>query len=436
MPNYKYPVTNKFQARTVTEPSFEPALFGDESKLYVDFDRVRDTEFASKVYFPLGIDEDRLVAAPDDYIKIICSGHQGCGKTTELKRLHKYLHHPHRYFSIFLSIEEETEYGSLQPEDIFVWILLKLAEAIKENGIPVDKSDLDDLARQFQISEAIETQQTDKESAELSVEIGAGINFLSLFNFKNGLKGIFSSDNSRSTKIREEVHKNPLAIIHKINAVLASMREAVRRVGLGGDMLFIIDGSEKLRFQVYEYLFVQNANLLQSLSLNMIMAVPIDSYYRIEAGPTLKFSHNLIIPMIRLTGPGSEADECFKQVIERRIDTSVFFEPHVLDECIRWSGGCMRQLLRIVNAVVYKALGQRAALNVARAAVRAQGNTMNQLLTSKHIETLRQGLENLRPGDAEVREMLFQLVLLEYIGDDQKSYIKLNPLLADFIPLT
>ena len=432
MATYSYPVSDKQQARTVTEPRFEPALFGNEHELYVNFDEVRDTEFASKVYFPFGIDSDtdRLEAPTDDYIKIICSGHLGCGKTTELQRLHTHLHHPARYFSIFLSIEEETEYGSFQYEDLFVWILLKLVEAIEDNQIPTGKSDFNALARQLLSSEAIETETTHRQEGELSAETGGGVDFFGLFKLKTEAKAVLASENAKSTKIRQEVRKNPLAIIRNINAALATTREAVRVAGKGVDVLFIIDGSEKLRFEVYEQLFIQNANLLQSLSLNMLIAVPINAYYKIEAVPSQNFAHSLIIPMIKLTGPGSKADECFKQVIERRIRADLFFEPGVLDECVRYSGGCIRQLLRIVNAVVYKALGKRASLATAQAAIRAEGNTLNQVLTSKHLEVLNRGLPTLRASDPEVREMLLQLVLLKYNG-----HFELNPLLRDLVPL-
>lgn len=432
MATYAYPVSNKQQARTVTEPRFEPELFGNEHQLYVNFDEVRDTEFASKVYFPFGIDgpDAPLEEPTDDYIKIICSGHLGCGKTTELQRIQRHLNRPDRYFSIFFSIEDETEYGSFQCEDLFVWILLKLVEAIKEREVPTGTSDFDALAHQLLSSESLEMEATSKRSGEASIETGGGFNLFGLLQFKTEAKAVLASENARSRKIREEVRKNPLAIIRKINAALVNMREAVRANGLGGDVLFIVDGSEKLRFEVYEELFIRNANLLQSLSLNMLIAVPINAYYKIEAVPSQNFSHSLLIPMIKLTSPGTRANELFKEVIERRIQANLFFEPGVLDECVRYSGGCIRQLLRIVNAVIYKALGQRASLAVAQAAIRAEGSTLNQVVTSEHIQVLEKGLDKLRPNDPGVREMLLQLVLLKYNG-----HFRLNPLLTDFVTL-
>lgn len=423
---YQYPVTNKYEARIVTEPDFAQDLF--EERLYVNLDKVRGEEFRQGIFFSLAVEDERLVYPTNDYLKIICSGHRGCGKTTELERLQKDLNYPDQYFSIFLSIEKEMEYGNFHPEDIFVWIILKLVEAVDSYDIPTSKSDFNDLARQLLSDKAIERELKQSFETELGGEAEGGIDFFGWLKLKAVAKAVFASTNETSTKIREEVRRNTLAIILKINAALASMRPNVEKAGLGKDILFIIDGSEKLKFEVYEYLFIQNSNLLRTLSVNMIMAVPIDSYYKIESASGVNFPNRFIVPMIKLGDPESEANKCFKEVIERRIDVPTFFEDGVLDECVRRSGGCMRQLLIIVNAVIRKALGKRASLETARAAIRALGSEMYQLLTSKHVEALAKGLPNLKLGDEEVRQMLFQLVLLKYNG-----HVKLNPLLDDFM---
>lgn len=426
MARYPYPVTNKYEARIVTEPDFEPDLF--EDGLYVNLDEVRGKDFRDGVFFSLAVEDERLAYPTSDYLKIICSGHRGCGKTTELERLQRDLNHPNRYFSIFLSIEEEMEFGAFQPEDIFVWIILKLVGAVQEHDIAMGKGDFNDLARQLLSDKAIERELHSSFETVLGTEGEAGIDFFGWLKLKTVAKAVFASKNETSTKIREEVRRNTLAIILKINAALATMRPAVQAAGLGQDILFIIDGSEKLKFEVYEYLFIQNANLLRTLAVNMIVAVPIDSYYKIESASALNFPNRFIVPMIKLAAPHSEANECFKQVIERRIHVDTFLAEGVLDECVRCSGGCMRQLLIIVNAVIRKALGQRASLETAQKAIASLGSEMNQLLTSQHVEALSKGLHTLKLGDAEVRAMLFQLVLLKYNG-----HVELNPLLEGFL---
>lgn len=428
MSRYPYPVTNKFEARIVTEPDFEPNLV--EEGLYVNLDVVRGEEFRQGVFYSLAVEDDRLAYPTNDYLKIICSGHRGCGKTTELERLYSDLNHPDRYFSLFLSVEKKIEYGSFQPEDIFVWIILELVEAVEQHRIPTGTAQFEDLARQLLSNKTIETELKNTFQTELSGEASSEVGFFKWLRFKAIAKAVFASTNDTSTIIREEVRKNTLAVIQKINAALVAMRSAIQAKGLGQDILFIIDGSEKLKFEVYEYLFIRNASLLRTLAVNMIVAVPIDSYYRIELAPGINFPNRFIVPMIKLGEPSSEANKCFKQVIERRIAAATFFAEGVLDECVRYSGGCMRQLLIIVNNVIRKARGQQASLETAQAVIKGLGSEMYQLLTSQHVATLGKGEDTLKLGDAEVREMLFQLVLLKYNG-----HVKLNPLLEGFISI-
>ncbi|MBC8156223.1 MAG: hypothetical protein H7Z72_25330, partial [Bacteroidetes bacterium] len=428
MTQYAYPVVNPFQARTVTEPDFEPDLFREN--LYVNLDEVRGEEFIRDIRFTLNIDatNDCLDDVTDDYVKIVFSGHRGCGKTTELKRLHDKFNHPNRYFSIFLSIEEEMEYGSFQPEDFFVWIILKLVEAIDLHNLTVDTKELalNELARQFFSDTVIEKELKQSFQVESGVDASGGVDFFGWLKFKAVAKAVFAGTNQTSTKIREEVRRNTLDVIRKINAALVVIRQAIQADNKGRDILFIIDGSEKLKFEVYEYLFIQNPNLLKDLAVNLIIAVPINSFYQIEKAPGY-FPNQFIVPMVKLGTPDGRADDCFKEVIRRRIDETTFFERGVLDECVRYSGGCMRQLLIIVNSVIRKARGSRASMETAEAAIAELGRRMYELLDSEHMEALRQNDRQL--GDLKVREMLFQLVLLKYNGKTE-----INPLLKPFMP--
>lgn len=429
MATYKYPVTNKFQARAVTEPDFEPDLFADN--LYVNLDEVRGNEFIQNIYFSLGIntETESLESVTDDYVKIIGSGHRGCGKTTELKKLHRYLNHPDRYFSVFLSIEEEMEYGAFQPEDLFIWIILTLVDAVNQRDIRIKTTALDQLATQLLSDKSIEKELKKSFQTELSAEAEAGFGFFKWLSFKTVAKAVFAGTNDTSTKIRTEVRRNTKAVIEQLNETLVDVREAIQGESQGGDLLFIVDGSEKLKFEIYEYLFVQNPNLLRSLSVNLIMSVPINSFYLIEETSAIDFPNQFIVPMIKLEK--DRAHHCFREVIRRRLDEDTFFEPGVLDECVRVSGGCTRQLLIIVNTVIRRALGNRASLAVAQKAIEELGRRMYELLDTEHLTALRKGRVNgndWQVGDEKVREMLRQLVLLKYNGT-----MKPNPLLTPFL---
>ena len=158
----------------------------------------------------------------------------------------------------------------------------------------------------------------------------------------------------------------------------------------------------------------------------MIAAVPIDTYYRIMDA-VVYFPNQHTIPMVKLAN--ENAVHCLKEIIRKRIDEPTFFEEGVLDECVRYSGGCVRQLLQIVNAVIRKTRGQKAGLDAAHQAINELGRRMFELLDNQHLAILSSG--NYQTGEVKVREMLFQLVLLKYDDD-----LTPNPLLEPFVTVT
>ncbi len=208
---------------------------------------------------------------------------------------------------------------------------------------------------------------------------------------------------------------------------MVEIREAIQKKGLGADLLFIVDGSEKLNDEVYKYLFVRNPSLLQSLAINLLVTVPINSFYEITNTPAANFPHTISVPMIKLAN-NPQAHECFQKVIQKRIDEDTFFEPGVLDRCVVASGGCMRQLLVVVNKVLQKTRGNRASLAQAETAIAEEGRRMYEFLDGDHLKLLESPTQ-WQLGGRKVRELMFQLVLLKYNG-----HLKINPLLKPFLP--
>ena len=259
MATYTYPVTNPFEARRVTEPEFEPDLFADD--LYVDLDSVRGKEFRQNIAFDLSIDagptirDSQLAYQSNDYVKIIFSGHRGCGKTTELKRLYDDLNDPSRYAAIYFSIEDETIYEGFQPTDLFVWIIVKLVQFLDSQDIRAGTSALDNLRKQLLTDVTVEDEIKTGSELELSTEVGGGFDFFGWLKFGTEAKALLADSNQVSTKIREQVRQNTLSVIYQINAALVDIRETIRHREKGKDLLFIIDGSEKLNFEVYDYLY-------------------------------------------------------------------------------------------------------------------------------------------------------------------------------------
>lgn len=112
--SYAFPVTDKFQAREVTELDFtiEPT----DKKVYVNLDSVRDKSYLGQIKYNLNIEDDQLQRITKTFHKIIFSGHRGSGKSIELKRFHHGINNKACYLSVHIDIEQEMEVGGFQPE--------------------------------------------------------------------------------------------------------------------------------------------------------------------------------------------------------------------------------------------------------------------------------------------------------------------------------
>jgi len=132
---------------------------------------------------------------------------------------------------------------------------------------------------------------------------------------------------------------------------------SIQESGKGEDLLFIVDGSEKIRSEVYEELFIKNGNILSELNINILVAVPISAYYQIEKSP-YKFTKRYTVPMIKLEN-NETASESMKTIVEKRIDTSIFIESGALNTCVEYSGGCIRQLFQVVYTSLKKIIGKK-----------------------------------------------------------------------------
>jgi DNA polymerase III delta prime subunit len=425
MSKFNYPVNDPFEARAVTEPTFEEDIFA--SNLYVDLDKVRGNEYLNDIKFDLGIGEDGSFHLTKEYVKLIFSGHIGSGKTIELKRLHQELNQPSQYFSVFISIEEELEISRFEPEDFYVLLITKLIRQLQENGISRNTESLNDLAKMFFSDIEVKKEISESIKDELTVNVEAGIGFFDFFKIGGSLKNLLAGETKTAKVIREVTRKNLLHLTQLLNYYLSDIRTDIQKEGLGQDILFIIDGTEKIMFEKYETLFVRDANVLIGINANMIVTVRIDGFYQVEKSPT-QFTNRYVVPMIRTDKPENGKSLC--RIIEKRINTNIFFENiQALDKCIYYSGGCIRQLFRIVSAAIRKTRGN-SKINIAivERVVDEIGNTMREGIDKSYIKILQDG--DFEPAEIKVKAMLYSTLLLKYNG---KSSIKINPILEKYL---
>ncbi|MCB0592641.1 MAG: hypothetical protein H6557_27960 [Lewinellaceae bacterium] len=420
---YQFPEENKFRAREVLEVDFDIRQY-TQASLYVELDIARGSDYRNEMMYLLGIEEDQLMDMTPSYLKIIFSGHRGCGKSLELFRIHEYLNSPERYISTFIDMEKELEIAHFEPEDFFVSIIAQLISLAQAYNLDISFAQLDELAKDWALEEEeIEKEFASEKGITVEGEAKAGFSFWKWLSLGIGIKPFFTGSTKTSRKLREKIKKEPLKLQSRLNELIQQIREQIRVKHLGRDLLLVFDGTEKIRYDIYKNLFVNDSFLIRGLNVNMICAVPINAAYDIQTGVSADSYERVMLPMFRITKNNAPL---FTEIVTRRVSQELYFEEDALLEIVHHSGGCPRQLLKIASTAMRKALGKKVELPHARAAIKLLGQELFEKLEKAHVDIIRNG--NYLHADEDVRELLFSLAVLKYNGDR-----KVNPLLKGFI---
>jgi hypothetical protein len=195
-------------------------------------------------------------------------------------------------------------------------------------------------------------------------------------NTKAKLKG------SKESKkiIRQEINNNFAMFGRKFNEFILSLVEQFREKGHYQDILFIVDGFEKIgTLEDRKKILVDDANKLTIIESHMIITLPIELFT--EKNRLSHFSTIENFPLIDLSESG--AKERFKEFILKRVDEKLF-KTGAIDKIIEFGAGHPRQTLQIIN----------------RAYVEAEDEFVDEQSVTKAIEVL--GAEMSKVNDEEI----------------------------------
>jgi len=396
-----------------------------DERVYVNVDDVRGREFINEIMFNLKIENNKLKKS-DIFTKIIFSGHRGTGKTIELKRFHQNVDHPDKYFSIFIEIESEFEVSNFQPEDLLIVLISNLIEGIHQNNFDFRSKDLDEILQEWTSDEEIRKELIEDYRIDIDAEVRSGASFFGFLKLKGALKNIFSKDSITSHMIRQNIKKNTPHYIKKLNSIFHRLRHFLIRESKSNGLLFIIDGSERIPYKIYRELFIENSSLIKLIECDMMFSVPINACYDISSNIYSEFFHLYALPMVPIF---DKSIPLLEEIITKRIDSSRFIEKKALRFCVEKSGGCIRQLLRLVNRALIISLGKKISMDDAKKSAYFIGKSMYDLLDYKHIKILQSG--RFMTADRKIKDLLFSLVILDYHNSERI----INPLLLDWIEI-
>ncbi len=431
---FVFPVKNIYDARDVLVTNFDirdNKYKDDFDNLYVKLDSIRETKegnYKDNIKNLLQINaNNKLINQTEDYVKILFSGYLGDGKSVELWNLQKELNNKDAYFCIYIDLEKETEICKMKFKDFFIHLLFKTTKEIEKINIKTDS--LDKIINDWEEVKEIKEELIKQSETKVETKIGGGFNFLNFFKTGLEIKDVLGNDNTFTETIRKTIKKDAKEFVMKFNNALDEIRTEVIKQNHGKDILFIVDGSEKIEMEVYEQLFVgADRSTIISLNANMINGIPIDAFYQPKHNTTAQIFNDVLIPVIKLD---DEKIKILRKIVTNRIDEDTFFEsPEVLDYCVEMSGGVIRNLTTLTYKMIIRANGKKINMEDAKIIVEVTGQKMMDRLTSDDVERLNEikNGDNLQAGNEIDRKLMLELYILKHNGNNS-----INPLVVPYL---
>ncbi|MEH1910080.1 P-loop NTPase fold protein [Nostoc sp.] len=406
----------------------EPLEGADMERYYVDLSAVRKTSAIDSVSTILEFQE------PAEFSTILFTGHQGCGKSTELKRIHKQWEEQYRV--IYLEVNEETDINDARYIDLYLIVIKQVEFELRKLGLKFDTQLLENFESWFK-DITKETEETVEKSVSIEGEVTlkAEAPFIAKLIVKL-LTQIKGSDKQKTT-IRQTLEKDLSRLKADINLLLGNAYVKLReKFPQYKGLLIIFDNMDRVPPPIAEHLFVDYAAQLQALDCTIIYTVPI-SVLCSPKNPLNQFkSDPHIVPMVNIYE--FERDRCHlnynqtgleavASVIEKRVDIDAVFESRQeLLNLAKASGGHVRQLMQMMRTACLTASTRKHPKIIAEDiiyAVKHQQFNFERFIPEEHYAFLAQVCITKNVSKDDIGQlMLFNTSVLEYNGDKRWNY--------------
>lgn len=404
---------------------FDEPLDGSIDARWVDTGAARGEYSHRPLYRVLGVEEvadapqPQLKAPPDRGYYLFC-GHRGCGKSTELRRIRQHLHRPDLYYIVFADAARDLDPNNLRYQDILLHLAAKLTGQLEEDDVAIDGAYVERLQNWF--IERVEVQEETEEfarQAKAGAQVQAGLPLVGrLFaEISNALK----TNSSYKQVLRQTLRNHFTDFAAAFNHLIEAADSSVRELGMGGRILFIVDGTDRLREGDARAFFITDVHQLQQVRGLFLYCAPIHLIYE---GNTIEQDFNRVfkLPMIKIENADGTRNEpgcdAMRAMLYRRAAENLF-DIGVADYLIAHSGGHPRDLLRLLQQAFQHAEHDRFDDEAARRAVGETASMLRRILEADDYRLLA-AIDSIdwnaeQPASTEqTRRLLYNLALLEY----------------------
>lgn len=399
---------------------YKESLSADDPR-YVDTIGARGEHFEKLFYRTFGYDNrsNRFEAPLQNTGKhVLFFGHVGCGKSTELARFSRTLHHPDRYWVVNVNLLTLLDPSNINYSDVWLAVAQQLVEQLNRDHIAIDPVILNRLQNWF--SQQVLTNVLIKDfSSEIQagIEVGSGMPYLGKMFAK--FTAAIKTGSTHRDEIRTVVRNTYGEFISALNQLFAAAVDGVVAAAKGKQLLVVIDGPDRFRGDDWRKFFIDEGNQLTQANCIAVYTAPMALK---ASGARLDLFDTQVLPMVKLRDfatmdKRSVAYDAMHQVVLKRAHYSLFADIAVVDTLIDYSGGHLRDALRLLSyACVEADATPLTAADIDAAARRMAGDYRDQLDEGSPYALLAKIAAN--PDNEGGSELITKLVeggaLLEY----------------------
>lgn len=324
---------------------------------------------------------------------------------------------PGRFFTVEVDINVLLDRHNLQYADVLMAMARALLERLRDEGVALPADALRELENWF--ADKVLSQEETREltlGIETSISAKGGIPYL--LELLGRFTTAFKNNHTYKESLRKVIRNTFSDFAVAFNRLLREAEKTLTDANKALRVLFLIDGTDKLRGEDTRRFFVYDVEQLLAITALAVYTAPITLKY--ESNLAGKLDADLVLPMIKLYEKGGGRCDAgwsaMRDILLLRADRSVFASEAEIDCLVEHSGGHPRELLRLLKLCCEFAEDDTLDVATVESAIKQLAAEYRRFLEPDDYALLaRIDGDDIHAGnDERTRRLLYNLALLEY----------------------
>lgn len=366
--------------------------------------------------------EDELLSPFRQPPKYFFSGHRGCGKSTELRRIAANPEILRKYYPIHFTIRDEADINNLDFKDLLLAMGGRMYRSYKERGGKLP----DQLERELDGWRGKVMEEVIRVDRLAGFEVQGS---LDAFFATAGLK--MKLEPATRHVLRQVIERDVTGLVQAINDIAAAIWAREKRAPL-----VLIDDVDKPDLERAKEIFHGHRETMLQPNCAIVYTVSSPLFYN-PAFEAIR-DRAVFLPNVKLHAQGTQRKDrdgyaTMREFVHRRLNPELI-TPRALDEAIRVSGGVFREMARVMRSAVQRARknGRIEVTHVHAVEEEIRGE-YRRLLTAEQRTLLKAvHAHNRLDQPDKIAPLLQILAVLEY-ANGGKTWCDVHPALVDLL---